>query len=304
MKTGAVIVAAGMSSRMNSFKPMLELGNTTIVKRVITTIKQSGADPIVVVTGNQADILEKHISHMGVVCVRNEKYAETQMFDSAKIGFMYLQNQCDRFFFTPVDIPLFTLRTLQDLMECESLLSCPIYNKVQGHPILISSKLIPVILDYKGSDGLKGAVAHCQMPIRYIQVKDEGITYDADTREDYHLLLEKHNKQLLHAQIQIKLARETAFFGPGAAQLLKLVESTGSLRNACMLMHMSYSKGWKTINLIEQQLGYQVLIRQAGGLNGGNSELTEYGEIFLNNFMEFEEESRLAVLKLFHKYFT
>lgn len=191
MKTGAVIVAAGMSTRMNCFKPMLKLGNTTIVERVITTMKQAGIDPIVVVTGNQADMLEKHISHMGVVCVRNQRYVETQMFDSAKIGFMYIQNLCDRFFFSPVDVPLFSVNTLQRLMECEGPVVCPLYNKIQGHPILISSQLISEIIIYKGSDGLDGAIFHCEIPISRVPVNDEGVIYDTDTPEDYRLLLKR-----------------------------------------------------------------------------------------------------------------
>lgn len=32
METGAVIVAAGMSSRMHRFKPMLKVGSITVVK--------------------------------------------------------------------------------------------------------------------------------------------------------------------------------------------------------------------------------------------------------------------------------
>jgi CTP:molybdopterin cytidylyltransferase MocA len=51
MKTGAVIVAAGMSSRMHDFKPLLKIGSITIVQRIIATLQQAGVDLIVLVTG-------------------------------------------------------------------------------------------------------------------------------------------------------------------------------------------------------------------------------------------------------------
>jgi Uncharacterized MobA-related protein len=303
MKTGAVIVAAGKSSSVSCFKPMMNLGNTTIIKRIITTMQQADVSPIVVVTGERADILEKHISHMGVISVKNERYEETQMLDSAKLGFMYLQDKCDRFFFTPVDVPLFAVNTLKKLIEYSDLIVCPMCRNIQGHPVLISSKLIPDILAFDGIDGLRGAILSCKAPISNLQVEDEGILYDTETESDYNKLLEKHNKQLLHAEIQLKLAKETVFFGPGTAQLLKLVESTSSISSACQLMSMSYSKGWKMINLAEQQIGYPLLMRQAGGINGGSSELTEEGRMFLNKYLKFEEESKLLVQQLFYQYF-
>ena len=86
MQIGAVIVAAGMSSRMGDFKPMLNIGSISIAQRIVATFHQAGVNRIVVVTGYQAQLLEKHLSNSGLIFLRNENFAETQMFDSAKIG--------------------------------------------------------------------------------------------------------------------------------------------------------------------------------------------------------------------------
>ena len=53
MQTGALIVAAGKSSRMGDFKPMLQLGSISIAQRVINNFRQAGISKIVVVTGMQ-----------------------------------------------------------------------------------------------------------------------------------------------------------------------------------------------------------------------------------------------------------
>ena len=42
MQTGALIVAAGKSSRMGDFKPMLQLGSISIAQRVINNFRQAG----------------------------------------------------------------------------------------------------------------------------------------------------------------------------------------------------------------------------------------------------------------------
>ena len=43
METGAVVVAAGMSSRMGEVKPMLCIGSIPLAQRVISTLRQAGA---------------------------------------------------------------------------------------------------------------------------------------------------------------------------------------------------------------------------------------------------------------------
>ena len=117
MKTGAVVVAAGMSSRMNDFKPMMKNGSITIINRVITTLKQAGVDIVVVITGFQSKMLEKHLSKENIICLYNENYETTEMLDSAKIGLQYLMNKWDKILFTPADIPLFSVHTVKKLLK-------------------------------------------------------------------------------------------------------------------------------------------------------------------------------------------
>ena len=74
METGAVVVAAGMSSRMGDFKPMLSVGTISIAQRVLATLHQAGVNRIVVVTGFRADELERHLARSGAVFLRNENY--------------------------------------------------------------------------------------------------------------------------------------------------------------------------------------------------------------------------------------
>ena len=50
-KTGAVLAAAGMCSRMGEFKPMLPFEDSTMALHMVTMLKQLGIDPVVVVTG-------------------------------------------------------------------------------------------------------------------------------------------------------------------------------------------------------------------------------------------------------------
>ncbi|WP_392888126.1 winged helix-turn-helix domain-containing protein [Eubacterium limosum] len=107
----------------------------------------------------------------------------------------------------------------------------------------------------------------------------------------------------LHPALKLRLARERIFFGPGPAELLMQIKRTDSVRMACEKMGISYSKGWKMINTMEEELGYKVTKRQQGGRNGGSACLTPEGETLLAKYQELERRSREAVENIFQELF-
>ena len=74
MTEGAIIVAAGKSSRMGSFKPLLKIGDVSVTERVISNFHVAGIRNIVLVTGNNAEELENSLKHPDVVFLRNDLY--------------------------------------------------------------------------------------------------------------------------------------------------------------------------------------------------------------------------------------
>ena len=302
-ETAALIVAAGMSSRMGDFKPMLTIGEMSIAERVITTFQQAGVTRIVVVTGYQAELLERHLAGREVVFLRNERYAETQMFDSACIGLRYLRGKCGRVLFTPVDIPLFTAATVRALLDCDAALACPACEGRPGHPTLLSAELIDGILSDSGENGLQGALSRCGAPMEQIPVADPGVLHDADTPDDYQNLLRYHNAQLVRPVVHVSLAREKQFFDSRAAMLLGLVQETGSMRKACQRMQLSYSSGWNVIRTLESQLSRPLVERSQGGAGGGQSRLSPAGEELLARYAEYVAAVRAEAEALFDDYF-
>ena len=302
-ETAALIVAAGMSSRMGDFKPMLTIGGMSIAERVITTFQQAGVTRIVVVTGYQAELLERHLAGRGVVFLRNERYEETQMFDSACIGLEYLRGKCDRVLFTPVDIPLFTAATVRTLSASDAALACPVCEGRPGHPTMIAADLIDGILADSGENGLQGALSRCGEEMQRIPVADPGVLHDADTPDDYQNLLRYHNEQLIRPVVHVSLAREKPFFDERAAMLLALVQETGSVRMACQRMQLSYSSGWNVIRTLESQLSRPLVERSQGGAGGGKSRLTPAGRQLLDRYGDYAAAVRAEAEALFDEYF-
>ena len=287
METAALIVAAGMSSRMGSFKPMLNIGSISVAQRVIANFRQAGINKIVMITGFNATMLERHLAGNNIIFLRNENYERTQMFDSVKIGLNYLSDKCERLLFTPVDVPLFTSQTVKKLLSSGAKLACPVCNGLTGHPLLISKELFPTILADSGDGGLKGAVDRCGAELVQIAVDDPGTVRDADTPEVFSALLELHNSQLIRPEISVALSKEKPFFDSRIATLLTLIDETSSVRAAGQRMQLSYSSCWNIIRRLEEQLSYSLVERNQGGSGGSRSLLTEKGKLLIERYNSY-----------------
>ena len=303
MQIGALIVAAGMSSRMGQFKPMLSIGSISVAQRVIATLSQSGVSKIVMITGYNATVLERHLSGNGIIFLRNENYETTQMFDSVKIGLSYLRDKCDKILFTPVDVPLFTAKTVKTILDSGADLAAPICEGKQGHPILIANSLIPEILADCGEMGLKGAMDRCSVPLQRIAVDDPGTIHDADTPEDYSALVSYHNSQLVRPVVSVSLSKEKPFFDSKIAMLLTLIDETKSVRAAGQRMQLSYSSCWNIIRTLESQLNYSLIERSQGGAGGSTSVLTDRGRELLERYNAYERLLKDRAGELYEQYF-
>lgn len=303
MKIGAVIVAAGMSAQMRDFKELMKTGELSMAERVVLNFHRAGVKEIVMVTGYQGKLVEKSLQHCGITFLRNEHYERTQMLDSAKIGLEYLKNRCDRVLFCPVDVPFFTETTVEKLLKARGKLIVPVYQEKTGHPIRIDSGLIPGILEYKGNQGLKGALDSLSVKPVELWIDDEGAVTDAEKKEDYRHLVEIHDSRLMRPQVKVQLVNKKPFFDAGTMNLLKLIDSLGSVKEACDKAGISYSKGWSMIHLAEKELGYGIVERWQGGKSGGQAQVTKKGDELLNNFECYEAEVTEAAELLYKKIF-
>ena len=112
------------------------------------------------------------------------------------------------------------------------------------------------------------------------------------------------NKETIHPKIQVSIAGEEMFFGPGPYRLLKIISETGSVRDACNEMGLSYSKAWKILNRMENEMGCKVIIRSRGGAEGGHSTVTEFGKRYLKSYEEYNESVQAFAKKEIERIFA
>ena len=282
--TAALIITTGRTRYKTEFMPLKQVGGISAVERQILVFKQAGIDRVVLV--NRDNAVDRHVSRLNVVCLRNDD-PNTQMFDSVKIGIRYLSGKCRRVLVTPVDVPFFDEQSVRSILDSKFRLAALAFHEQAGHPLLVSAKLFNHILSYHGEGGLSGAVKSSGEETRYIEAPDAGVLTDIQRTEEYGHLLETHSMQRLRPEIVVYLSRGKRFFGPDEYFFLLLIDETESVRIASAQMGISYSKAWRTLDAISAGLGAEVVVCRRGGADNGSSQLTEQGAKLVRDYREY-----------------
>jgi len=191
-RVSAIILAAGFSTRMGGrFKPLLPLGNTTILGRCIGLFHRGSLENVVVVTGHRAEDVQVAAKEQGARPVFNPDY-EKGMFSSVVAGLKAIDADVEAVFLLPVDIPLVQTETIECLLSAyqrhRGKIIRPVYQGRQGHPPIIPLAIGTSIADWSGPDGLRGALAQFENETVGVEVEDPHILFDVDTPTDYERL--------------------------------------------------------------------------------------------------------------------
>lgn len=187
----AIILAAGYASRANGFKMQFKIGEKAVLQYVIEAFVPI-CKKIIVVGGYQSDKLLPLIKPYGnqIQLVINDSF-EAGMFSSVKVGVKEVNS--GRFFLTPGDCPLITKQVCQTLLESNKDFVIPSFHKKGGHPVLLPASCIQELLLEAEESNLKQFLK--KQSLTYIEMQEDGIIYDLDTRQDYLWLKERMKAQ-------------------------------------------------------------------------------------------------------------
>ena len=76
------------------------------------------------------------------------------------------------------------------------------------------------------------------------------------------------------------------FFGPGRAELLQLIDQTGSISKAAKSMGMSYKKAWAMVTEMNEHGKSAYVITKPGGEKGGGAEVTPVGKAVIKAYQK------------------
>ena len=207
---GAIILAAGLSSRMREFKPLLPVDGRPAIDGLIETAKAAGLRDITVVTGHNREALAETLARQNVREAYNEKYA-SGMFSSIQTGLAQArQSGKEGYLLMPVDCPLISISVLRAVMDSAEgdAFAVAVYEGKKGHPLYIPAGRIDEILQSDGQGGLSAITDRYADSMLRVETGEEGCILDMDTPEGYEDIRKFVAKGFAREKLELLTARK------------------------------------------------------------------------------------------------
>ncbi|MCS6835091.1 MAG: selenium cofactor biosynthesis protein YqeC [Anaerolineae bacterium] len=187
---GAVVLAAGLSSRMGQHKILLPWQDgKTIIEHIVEQLVRSRLEEIVVVLGHQADAVKRLLKPYGVTCVINKAYKNGEMLVSMQTGLKALSPRMAAALIVLGDQPRMEPRTIYKVLkayaEGQGDIVMPSYQRRRGHPYLLDRCYWQDILALKTGQSAREVMNANEAAIAYVEVSNDSILCDIDTPQDY-----------------------------------------------------------------------------------------------------------------------
>jgi molybdenum cofactor cytidylyltransferase len=198
-KIKGLIVAAGLSGRMKSFKPLTDYKGKPFIINIILKLEVI-CDQIFIVTGFKADVLKSSIKNAlikthqtellkKIFFVYNDSF-QKGMFTSLQKGISAAKN-CDWILYHFVDQP-----GLPEIFYYDFILQInvqhnwiqPSYKNKNGHPILIGEKLFELIINSSADSSLREINKNPIVKRKFWECAYKEIFQDIDTEEDLEII--------------------------------------------------------------------------------------------------------------------
>jgi molybdenum cofactor cytidylyltransferase len=196
----AVVLAAGLSSRMGVQKLLLPFSGKTVIGHIVDQLLASTIGEVHVVVGHQAERISAELSGRAVTIVNNPNY-ESGMLSSVRCGLRSLPEECRAVMVVLGDQPSITTKLINKMLRSfaatEKSILVPLNESRRGHPVLFSRQYRDEILTHFNDVGLRGLLHKHPEEVFELTVSTDSVLYDMDYPEDYRreLGLNKQNMQ-------------------------------------------------------------------------------------------------------------
>ena len=185
MRIAAVILAAGRGERMGGGKLLAEVAGRPMVALAVEAALAAGLDPVVVVTGWQAEAVERVLPAGRVSVVRNPDFA-AGMAGSLVRGVAALPADADAAMVMLADMPQVGadhLRRIAGAFTGRGIV-VPVSGGRRGNPVLFARSFFAEIAGLSGDRGARSLLAAHAGEIREVAT-DGAVLFDVDTPLDH-----------------------------------------------------------------------------------------------------------------------
>lgn len=191
LTVGAVVLAAGFSSRMGVNKLLLDLGGAPVVRHTVEAVLAAGL-PVLVMLGNAADAVTAVLGGLPIEIRRAERFAEgmgATLADAAQA----LPAAWDGALVMLGDMPAIDPETIRQVVAAFDPargrdIVYPTFEETRGHPVLWGRAHFAALAALRGDAGARGLLTANRLRSLAVPVDDPGVLADVDTPESYAAL--------------------------------------------------------------------------------------------------------------------
>jgi len=188
---GAILLAAGTSSRLGQPKQLLTFRDRPLVRHVAEQALASRLAHLIVVVGNQADDVRAALADLDVHVVENPAFRQGQS-TSLNAGVLALPRELRAALILLVDQPFVDAHLIDRLIglyeESGAVIVAPQFAGRRGNPVLFDHSLLPELLTVVGDTGAREVIARHRDRLATLELADDRAFLDVDTWEDYERL--------------------------------------------------------------------------------------------------------------------
>ncbi|HWA92529.1 MAG TPA: molybdopterin-binding/glycosyltransferase family 2 protein [Rhizomicrobium sp.] len=186
-RIGAVVLAAGRSSRMGANKLTTEIEGKPLVRRAAEAALASAADPVVVVTGHAPEAVRQALDGLDLRFADNPDFTKG-LSASLKRGVNALPEDCDGAVVLLGDMPdvsaVLVDRLIAAFDPAENRAICvAARNGRRGNPVLWARRFFPEMLALEGDTGAKALMTAYDELVVEVEAGDDSPLIDLDTQE-------------------------------------------------------------------------------------------------------------------------
>ncbi|MBO6519508.1 MAG: nucleotidyltransferase family protein [Rhodospirillales bacterium] len=188
-KVAVVILAAGRSERFGTDNKLLEsIGGEAMIRRTAEQVVAAGMGDVIVVTGHDADDVERALNGLPVRCARNAT-PWAGMGTSLATGANAVKPDAEAMFVVLGDMPRLKPETLTALLVALDTkrgrdIVVPVHDGKRGHPVLFAAKYFTRLCALSGDTGARSILKDHPERVVAVPVDDPGTLLDVDTPED------------------------------------------------------------------------------------------------------------------------
>ncbi len=185
----AIILAAGRSQRFGEENKLLHLiGGEPMVRVTVGNVLRVGLGSVVVVTGHDADAVERALNGLDVKCERNAT-PWAGMGNSLAVGANAVADDIEAVAVFLADMPSLKPETTAGLIDRFQPLTgkdiaVPSFGGRRGHPVIFGGRYLGALRALCGDQGARAVLSDKAERVLSVDVDDPGVLKDVDTPGD------------------------------------------------------------------------------------------------------------------------